>query len=67
MSSPHLLVLQHRLFDTTYHHRYSHGLSTDASHLETSNESITKSDLEFHFWYGRLVSFFYMCKTFEVL
>ena len=56
MPSPHLLVL-HRLFDTTHHHRYCHGLSDNASHLESPNASITKSDLEFHFWCGRLVSF----------
>lgn len=67
MPSPHLLVLHHRLLDTTNHHRYSYGLSTDASHMEASNASITKSDLEFHFWYGRLVSISYICKTFEVL
>lgn len=56
MPEPYLSVLC-GLFGTTHHHRYSLDRFTDATDLETPNASITKSNLEFHLWFGRLVGF----------
>ena len=56
MRQQHLLVLC-GLLDTPHHHRHSLDQSPNATDLETPNASITKSNLEFHFWFGRLVGF----------